>query len=375
MIKANIKVLVDLGNSETRAYIIVNGKAKEIKLSNRFAVMEENAKVQPEYNNTNSTVFMFDNDYIANGEIVDMEYISSCMRPVAFERKTNQVVSMYSLNLILIKAVNMVSGQLGVKPIDIEWHFNVSVLIPPTEHDMMKEKMEKQVRRISSLTSCTPISYKNLPIILDGVKVMPESLVAFTSAMFKENTEGKLEIVAENKKFQKGYIFIMDIGAGTTDVAMVKNSKFMLSTKQSFDKGGNRVENDCKRLIYSEYGFSPSDMTSVITRGILEDGNDMHDVSKLLDKAKDMYAKNIMNDIRGYLENLAIPVREIRGLLLVGGGTMPTMRDDIEVSKPMSAPILELFKDLSPSIELVNLNGVSPREANIEGLRLMTLFG
>lgn len=374
MIKANVRVLADLGNSETRAYIIVNGKAKEIKLSNRFAVMEENAKVQPEYNNVNSTVFMFNDDYIANGEIVDMEYISSCMRPVAFKRKTDQIVSLYSLNLILIKAVNMVSGQLGVRPIDVEWHFNISVLIPPTEHDLMREKMEKQVRKINSLTACTPVTYKNLPISLDGVKVMPESLVAFTSAMFRENIDGKLEVVNENKKFQKGYIFIMDIGAGTTDVAMVKNSKFMLSTKQSFDKGGNRVENDCKRLIFAEYGFTPSDMSSVITKGILEDGNEVHDVSKLLDKAKDMYAKNIMNDIRSYLENLAIPVREIRGLLLVGGGTMSTMRDGVEVSKPMSAPILELFKDLSPSIELVSLNGISPREANIEGLRLMTLF-
>lgn len=369
MIKLKTKVLVDLGNSQTRAILVVKNRRISVELSNKFAVLPEQYVVDSDYRNNRTSVFVYEGDYIANGEIVDVEFSDKYYRPAGFNNKSEQIVTSYTISLLLIRAISLLSGDMGMRPEDIEWHFTIAVLLPPFEHDTKRALMEKRIADIKEVSAFLPTQFR-VPIFLDKVLALPEGIVAYTTAMFME-TNGVLHEVEENAKFKQGYVVIIDIGAGTTDLAVVKNGKFMLSTKESFLKGGNTVESECRKNIRRKYNFSPSDMQTVISRGIVVRGNEVIDVSDILDNAKMEYARSIMLMITEYLEGVSVPVREIKGILLVGGGSLSAVNDGKVVSAPMSEPLLKVFRELSPSAELVSLHGVNPRMANIEGLSIM----
>ena len=62
-------------------------------------------------------------------------------------------------------------------------------------------------------------------------------------------------------------------------------------------------------------------------------------------------------------------MREVKGVLVVGGGSLPSIRDGKVVSPAMSDVLINYFKELSPNIALMNTEGKNPRLLNIEGLQ------
>ena len=95
----------------------------------------------------------------------------------------------------------------------------------------------------------------------------------------------------------------------------------------------------------------------------------MIDVSHLVTSAKDMYSKLLMTHIQSYLERMSISMREVKGILVIGGGSLPSTRDGKVVSPAMSDVLISYFKNLSPNISLMNTDGKNPRLLNIEGLQ------
>ena len=82
-----------------------------------------------------------------------------------------------------------------------------------------------------------------------------------------------------------------------------------------------------------------------------------------------MYSKMLMTHIVSYLERMMISLREVKGLLVVGGGSLPSMKEDKVVSPAMSEVLIKYFKELSPNISLMNTQGKNPRLLNIQGLQ------
>lgn len=376
MTTANVTILVDLGNSETRADIMYMGKSTTVNVPNRFCDLRGNYVIPEEYRNNDSIVFCNDGVYLANGELVTMEFPKRGFIPIGLRNKSEQITSKYSIILLMIKAINMISGDIGVKPGDVNWVFNIAVLLPPFEQDKRsndqpsgKEAMTDLIRSITQISSVSPVKY-NVPVAIKEIKVLPEGVVAFTAAMFNEDG-GNISVNTNNEKYKQGYCIVLDIGAGTTDMVIVRDGKFVMSTKETFRKGGNMVESACKTLIRRKYNVSPSDMKEIVETGVYKHGNESLIVDDLLEEAKRNYAESVLQDIIAYLGEKDIPVQELKGVLTVGGGSLPTMRDNVVVCEPMSQPLIELLKQFSPSIEQIKID-VNPRYANLRGLHIMS---
>lgn len=367
--KVEARVMLDLGNSETRVGVETFGNYRQFTMGNTYALLQAGYPVAKEYNNNRTVVFSQDNQCYASGELAENEFTGMCIRPVAYEAKCEQPVTSLTLSLAFIKIISLLSIELQRSPRDVDWVFNVGVLVPATEHQNKSKAMEQLVRSISSVSSLLPDNF-TVPITINKVVVLPEGLVSYTSAMF-EFINDKPVVVTENKKFKTGYVLVVDIGAGTTDVAFVKDGRFVSSTKESFKKGGYFVTQRCASLIGSKYGYVPSDMSEVIRTALLIDGGIEHDISDLLNQAKDQYVQTIAGLIRSYIEGLNISLREVKGILAVGGGTLPVIRDSEIVSPSLSYSLINFLKKLAPNIELVGLHGIDPRLSNLEGLHIL----
>lgn len=364
--KVKAGLLIDFGNSETRMTLIVNNNSKTYVLSNKFAALTSGYKVPIEYNNDKTNVLCVNGSYYANGALADREFSGQLIRPSSMQKKSEQLVTEISLNLIFIKAITELAIGSGVAITEIQPSFNISVLLPPLEHDTNIEDMRVLVSKVTSVTSYLPYEFTS-KIKIDSVKVLPEGVAAFFGVYYKE-VDGELEEVEENMQYGTGNVLILDIGAGTTDVVMIKDTELVLDSKDTFSLGGNTVEAQLIKLIRQKYGYTPTDATSIVSTGELQDGSIVQDVSDLVTSAKGMYSKMLMNHITRYLERMSMSMREVKGVLVVGGGSLPSMRNGVVVSPAMSDVLIEYFKELSPNISMLNTEGKNSRLLNIEGL-------
>lgn len=365
--KVKAGILVDFGNSETRMTLLVNNKAITSFLSNKFAVLSSGYNVPIEYNNDKSNVLCVNGSYYANGALADREFAGQLIRPSSMQTKTEQLVTEISLNLVIIKAIYQLASGYGVPVSDIEPTFSISVLLPPMEHDTHINKMKELVQSVKYINSYLPAEF-SCPVNIDSVQVLPEGVAAFFGVYYTE-LDGALVEVQDNLVFSTGNVLILDIGAGTTDVVMIRDTELVLDSKDTFNLGGNTVEAQLKKSIRQKFGYTPSDVSSIVETGELLDGSIVHDVSDLVTSAKDMYSKMLMTHIRSYLERMMISMREVKGILVSGGGSLSSVKDDKIVSPAMSEVLINYFKELSPNISLMNTEGKNPRLLNIQGLQ------
>ena len=371
MVDANVLLLIDLGNSETRAEVVYKGKSLKLELSNYFNILYADYVIPEDYRNEESTVFGTSGGYVANGEIVTHEFAAAIMKPTGRRAKSEQITSQYSIMMVMIKAVSIISGNLGIRPADINWVFDIACLLPPEEqaNKVAASAMTEMITNITQLECISPIVF-NIPVSIKSVKLFPEGVVAYTAALFNLK-DGKAVVNPDNMKYRQGYTLVMDIGAGTTDFAMVFNGKFVAQSKATIKTGGNLVEAYCKREIRRRYSNAPTDMTEIIEHGVYTRGNQKIIVDDILIRAKNDFAATLNNAIMEYLEVTQLPVHELKGLLVIGGGAIAAERDGKVVSESLAYPLCETIKQMATSVELVHLT-VNPRFANIEGLRIMS---
>jgi hypothetical protein len=61
----------------------------------------------------------------------------------------------------------------------------------------------------------------------------------------------------------------------------------------------------------------------------------------------------------------------IKGLLVAGGGSLPSVRDGAVVSPAMAEVLISYLKTLAPRLEPLDVTGKDLRDLNIEGLMFM----
>lgn len=372
-INHTINLYIDLGNSETRCFYKTSFTKGYFTLSNHFAEIEDG--IPEDYLNSASTCFVVDNKVIGYGDIVENEYSRTYIAPNVLRDKHTQVTTKYSIVLSCIKALEKVANTVGITtPSDANWTFNISVLLPPQEQSGYKNEMTDIVKSIRGIEVVVPTKY-NIPVTISSVFVAPEAIVAFTSAIFHESVaDGTLRMYKDCEKFLRGYVLVIDIGAGTTDLVLVKDGKFIFKSRNTIKIGGKLVEDLCKSYIKRDFKYTPTDITSVIKEGVLVKGNNEYNVSRLLNSAKKEFVARLREEIRSYFVTLEVPMEEVKGLLTVGGGTLAAVHDGVTVSNATSDFILEMFREVTPDIEPVPLHNVNPREANVVGLYLMAKF-
>lgn len=365
--KIRAGLLIDLGNSETRMTLLVGDKERSTILSNRFAALPPSYRVPEEYNNSKTSILEYKGTYYANARLAEREFVGQLIRPYAVEYKTDQIVTEISLNLVFLHALIQLSEAYATPIDNLEVTFDVSVLLPPLEHDTQNEKMEQMVRSITKVKSILPFQVER-SFEIGEVKVLPEGVAAYFAVIFKE-AFGALVEVEENKEFQEGYVMILDIGAGTTDVVLIKDTELLLNSKESFKRGGNTVESNLIAEINRKYKFKPQDIKRVINTGLLAEGGVVHDISDLLTEAKVKYTRILLPELSTYLERMSISLKEVKGILLAGGGSLPTIRDGVVVSNAMSKVLLEELQNKAPNTKIVSTLELDPRYLNITGLK------
>ena len=287
----------------------------------------------------------------------------------AVQEKVEQLTTDLTINLVISKAMQILCDQFKVSASDMNVKFTVSVLAPPLEQESRSNDMIDKIKPLKTLELLLPeeIVYD---FKIDEVKVLPEGVAAFFGVFFKEENDELVE-VEENAKFGTGYVLVIDIGAGTTDVVLIKDTILVQNSRDTFKKGGNTVESIVRNSIKKKFGFSPKNLDSVIKTGVLSEGLETHDVTDILDNARDMYSKSLMEDLRQYLERMLIEMPEIKGILPIGGGSIPSKRGEEIVSKAMSEVLLDYLKRLAPKIQTMSIGNQNPREVNINGLKFM----
>lgn len=370
-----IGILVDLGNSETRVSIVRNNVYEDMVFSNRFVKLEAKYNIPKEYRNEQSTIFKYNGASYANGAIVTKEFPSTkFIKPYAGQPKTGQLSTGLTWNLIFIRTLLYLSKISNTPIEDLDVIFDIRMLLPPSEHDKRSEDVKADIMKLNEVTVFVPTKVKK-EIKVNSIIVLPEGATAYIGCVYRD-VNGQLTVVPENEPFTTGDVLVIDIGAGTTDIVNIKDTELVVSSKETIKQGGNIIESDVKQRIYKEYEYIPDDvaMRKVLETGMLEKGMDKIPVDDKLRDAKEQLGFVLKNFLMEYLDRSAIDIHSIKGILVVGGGALPTTRDGEIVAPPMSDVLLNFINEMTASAHLVDLCGRSPRNLNLEGLKIYYKF-
>jgi hypothetical protein len=371
----HVSIAIDLGNSQTRYSILYKGAWVDRTASNRFIHLMPGYEVPVEYQNDKSLIFRYDELSYGNGDIVGREFSHSAVKPTAIKSKTEQVCSMLSINVILINTFKYFAEKWN-KPITaLDLAFDIFVLLPASEHAKSANVIASKIQNITSIDILSPMKVQR-SVNISSVKVLAEGVAAYMGAMYEFTPTGEMVEREVNQKFLTGETLVIDVGAGTTDISLIKDSSVVLNSKESFREGGNRVEADCKNIIHTDFDYYPSDeaIRGILENGILLKGAKEINAEKYLNTAKRDFGMRLNNFLLEYLERNNVELRDLKGLLVAGGGALPTYRDGQKVSPAMCDVLIELISEVTDSVELVDTTGCNPRTLNIDGLKLFCMF-
>lgn len=372
--KINAGVLIDLGNSETRAMLLFCGKQKLFNISNRFAELPKGYKIQKSYAlKGDTTIFIHDGLCIANGRMVTKEFQSSYFEPGSYAPKTTQNTTDCTLNMVFIECIKFLMQEYNCNAEDLDLSFNVSVLLPPKEEKEMSSQMIDKIMAMNHVDVRMPVAFKS-SFSIEKVEVQPEGVAAFFGAFFEEK-DGELIECKENSKFGTGSVLVVDIGAGTTDLIIIQDCELVYGSRETFKIGGNTVRSIIEQEVSSKYGISLANSSTyerVITEGILEVGAKEFDIADIVTEAKQKYSKQLSTKLKRYIAGIDAEISSLKGLLVVGGGSLVSVRDGEVVSPAMSEILIkDITNEIAPYSELMSTHGINTRLLNIEGLKIM----
>lgn len=390
MVEGKAKLVIDLGNSETRVMTIF-GKTKSGKpkrrlttISNKFGELFDDKLLNvPDYTAENSKVFVVDGGTICAGLMCDKEKGTASMRPSASFKKYESTITTYSLRLAFLQGFMDVADitKQEVSSVDVAW--DVFILLPPSDLELGKEKLQETIKGINEIDFLMPVFKK--PIKVDNVRVFPEGFCAFIGEVFES---GK-QIRQGFKDVLKSSALVIDIGAGTTDLCIIDDVKLVQESRHSEETGGNQVFQKINTELRRKLGknFPEDSLRKAAVSGTIKVGAREIDVRQEVAVAKKDIAAKLSVAIRNYIESSNFDVLDIENILICGGGA-----DDCEVTdgmRPLGDYLkenLEVWMNYSNFLEIpyedkiVEVNGdevvkkepISPRLLNIYGAGVLS---
>lgn len=239
--------------------------------------------------------------------------------------------------------------------------------LPPIEVKSAKEVVKANILGEYTVTF-NKLDNLQINFTIDEVNVYEESFMALLSYFFEN---GMLREKA--KKFSKGTVLSMDIGASTTDLAVVQDMRYLEKSGQTYKTGGNIARDYLTDYIRGEYGFDapPEVAETVMAEGRIQWGADYKDCSEAVKEAKQEFASQIVEQIQGYFRKINIPINTIRAIIVSGGGSLPSQYVDedgneVVTSEPISYYITKELNKVCQGIMVEQCD--NPRLANISGL-------
>jgi actin-like ATPase involved in cell morphogenesis len=214
-------------------------------------------------------------------------------------------------------------------------------------------------------------------ITIKTVKVFPEGMCAYFGVLFKKNGIIRPEYKYLTDSNESTVIF--DIGAGTTDIVMVKGSQVVQSSRFTKEVGGNNVHRLVQRSLRNR-GISLPDeaVRDGVNTGSVRSGSRTIDISEDIASAKSAVSNQLVDAVQEFFESSMISIRTIANILVCGGGAEISENERIE---PIANYIVNYMSKLSPDIKLIELpyevtadgdrERMSPRLLNIMGAGIL----
>lgn len=327
MIEGKAQLVVDLGNSSTRILTIFGKTPKTGRprqristIPNKFGELTSTRLLDNEdYNESNSSVFVIGEDTMfCTGLLCDIEKGSASMRPSSSDKKYNNVLSLYSMRMAFLEGYKHISDMTGSPKdaIDVSWE--VTVLLPPSDIELGAKVFADNIRSITELNFVMPEFKKSLTI--DKVRVLQEGFCAFVGLVFDKGRvlrEGMKELATQST-------LIVDIGAGTTDLCVIKNMKLVDSSRFSESTGGNKVYQKLDSVLRKKFGkgFTDDEVRNAAINGTIKMGAREFDVTDDIITAKSDVAATLSSAIRNALEGADFSLMSIENVLICGGGAI-----------------------------------------------------
>lgn len=282
-------------------------------------------------------------------------------RPGVNSRKYQQRINYISA--VLVCAVSKLKFELSD-------NLDLYIAVPPIEIHEAQEAFNRDLVGMYTVTFPKYLGGTVVRFTIDKVSTYEESFMASTSFFFNMNGVPK-----ENaKKYLSGNVLSLDIGASTTDIAIIKNGRYLDKSGQTYGIGGNVARDNLIDQINGRYSMELplGDAERTIAEGRVQQGNSFEDVSDLVNLAKTDLAKQLISYMQTYFKRINIPIQTINAIIVSGGGSMQSqyVSDDGEIVKttePMSYFVTQELLSWSKGTEVVEY-GEEARFANVKGL-------
>lgn len=360
-------VACDIGASNTR-FLSNDGSIHVLPNNMVFIRQDERVDLMPNSNDVESALDITIecdngcNHFPARVLIGQMatRYSASNVRPSILQNKSQQRINYISaiaavaLNLFKIGRADELDLYLALPPVEVKGakdlvRNNLVGKYTVTFHKMGNFRVEFSIR---------------------DVHIFEESFLAIMSYFF--NMDGSVRDTAS--KYASGSILSLDIGASTTDLAVVTNMKYLEKSGQTYKTGGNVARDYLANYIRANAGYDVTDemAESAIAEGRIQYGNDYMDCSDAVSEAKRELANQIVNQMQTYFRMVNIPMQTIRAIVVSGGGSMEGFYVDgngetHHTSNPISDYITDELSKVCSGI-MVERFEENPRMANVMGL-------
>jgi len=362
-------VAVDLGASGTR-YVSDSGKISILPNNMVFLNKDTYVDIEPFGTEISGALEVFiekegDSEFFPVHVLVGSmaeRYSSTNDRPSVLLNKVAQ-------------RINYVSAILAVALSKIAYKLDDSIklylALPPLEVKTFKD-LVKQNFSGKYTVKFPKMSNLEAGVSFEITDVLPfeESFMAMLSYFFDVSGVPK----ESASKYRTGNILSLDIGASTTDLAIIKNGVYQDKSGQTYKTGGNIARDYLIDAIRARYGFDLpiEDAEVTMAEGRLQLGNTYEIITDIVEEAKRNFAHSIVAQMQGYFRQVNIPLQTIRAIVVSGGGSMSSQYisdsgDIVETSKPMSHYITEALTKVVNGV-VVEPYGEEPRLANIKGL-------
>lgn len=389
MVEGKASLIVDLGNSETRVQTIF-GRTKSGRprqrltvIPNKFGELADDRLLKnQDYDDVNSKVFKVEGDVLlCSGEMCDKEKGVAAQRPSASDKKYDSAITMYTLRLAFLQGYLDIADMTksDINAIDVEWV--VSILLPPSDLDLGSDRIKENAMSIKKIKFLLPKFEKDIKI--SSIRVYPEGFCAFIGVVF----ENSRQIRRGYEKVLTSSTLVVDIGAGTTDLCIIKDTKLVDGSRYSEETGGNQVFQKVNVELRKKFGrnFPEDSLREAAVSGFIKVGAKLIDISKEVDIARKDVATKLSAAIKNYIESLDFSIYDIENILICGGGADACggslrplgdyLRDNLEVwmsySNFLDIPCQEKVHE-SEGVEVIEKVAISPRMLNIIGAGVLS---
>lgn len=359
--------VIDVGASSTR-FCSDNGSI--MILPNNMVVVDEDARIDLEpYGDVVESALDVkikkeeESDFFPVRALIGQmanRYSPNNIRPSVMSNKHTQKVNYISI--ITAVAVNKLKT-------GIDEDIDLYVALPPNEVNTAKDYVAEQLKGTYEVT-LDKFNGEVVKFNIKSVKCFAESYMAIMAYFFNMNGT----IREEAQEYAVGNVLSLDVGASTSDLAIVKDRKYLEKTGQTYKIGGNIIKDLIADYVREEFGYDIQDdvLEMAISEGRLPMGNKYVNIGKQLECAKREFASQVVNQMQNYFRKVGIALQSVRVIVVSGGGSMKSEYTDekgvtIVTSEPASYYITEALRDICDGIDVVTFSE-NPRMANTIGL-------